>query len=316
MRHRPPTRRGLRVPIVCCILALAFMSLGTPGEGIVRSLVRDASRPGLIAGERLRSWKHAIDLTRWPWTTEGPQEARSLPATDQGDVLQAEIRRLRFELAQEREKLASFQTSLGPIRWPAQPAAGVARISARVLLPESRVSQAGGLLLSAGATSGIETSELAVAPVVMTAGEQIPERATILAGATVVGKTDQVGAWTSTVLSVFDPAFRAHVRLVREGTMGPVLGEQGVLEGDGDRGCVVKYVPSTAAVEVGDHVYSFDPTGRIPQPLYYGQVDRAELHPEAPHWQIHVRPAMQLDRLSEVQVLIESPLMPELAVDQ
>ncbi len=200
----------------------------------------------------------------------------------------------------------------------AQSAHGVKLIPTRVLLPESRFSQAGGIVLSAGATAGIDANRVAVEQVVLNAGggEGIPRCATVLAGATVVGKTAEIGVWTSTLLPVYDRQFRAHVRLVRQGTAGTVMGEQGVLEGDGNSGCLVKYVPSTAAVEIGDYVYSFDPTGRIPQPLYYGQVDRAELRPEAPHWAIHVRPAVDLAKLSEVQVLIEDSPIPELAVDQ
>jgi rod shape-determining protein MreC len=194
----------------------------------------------------------------------------------------------------------------------------VRRIPTRVLLPESHFSQAGGIVLSAGAAAGIDSNRLTVEEVVLNAGggEGIPRRATVLAGATVVGKTAEVGAWTATLLPVDDRQFRAHVRLVRQGAAGTVMGEQGVLEGDGNSGCLVKYVPSNAAVEVGDHVYSFDPTGRIPQPLYYGQVDRAELRPEAPHWDIHVRPAVDLAKLTEVQVLVEDSPIPELAVDQ
>jgi cell shape-determining protein MreC len=293
------------------------MSLGSRGESSVRSLIRDVSVPGFVAGERLRQWRADLDMTRWPWTQERTRVAVSARTERHDDAALAELRRLRFELAQQREKLAGFQDSLGPIHASAQSAHGVKRISTRVLLPESRFSQAGGIVLSAGATAGIDSNRLAVEEVVLNAGgEGIPRRATVLAGATVVGKTAEIGAWTSTLLAVYDPQFRAHVRLVRQGTAGTVMGEQGVLEGDGSSGCLVKYVPSNVAVEVGDHVYSFDPTGRIPQPLYYGQVDRAELRPEAPHWDIHVRPAVDLAKLSEVQVLIEDSPIPELAVDQ
>jgi len=222
---------------------------------------------------------------------------------------------MRFELAQEREKLARFEDLLGPVHWPAQTAHGIRRIAARVLRPENPASRAGGIVLATGAAAGIDSNRIAVESVVLdTGGEDLPHRATVLAGATVVGKIEQVGAWSSTLLPVYGAEFRAHVRLVRQGHAGTVMGEQGVLEGDGISGCLVKYVPSTASVEIGDHVYSFDPTGHVSQPLYYGEVDRAELRPEAPHWEIHVRPAVNFAQLSEVHVLIEDSPVPELAV--
>ena len=69
-----------------------------------------------------------------------------------------------------------------------------------------------------------------------------------LAGAAVVGRTAEVGAWTSTLLPVTHRDFRAHVALIRETESGPVEGEEGILEGDGRGRCRMRYVPSTATV--------------------------------------------------------------------
>lgn len=155
------------------------------------------------------------------------------------------------------------------------------------------------------------TGQLAVEPPILTAGAETgtPGGAVVLAGAAVVGRIDEVGVWTSTLLPVTHPEFRAHVWIVRASADGPESGEQGILEGDGHGGCVVRYVPSTAAVAVGDHVYSYDPTGRMPQPLYYGRIDHAELPEGAPHWEIRVRPAAEPAAFAEVHVLV--PTTPE-----
>jgi cell shape-determining protein MreC len=291
------------------------MSLGPGGESRVRSVIRDASLPGLLAGEQLRQWKSSLDLRRWPWTRDTAGEACLLADAPRDDADLIELQRLRYQLAEERAKLASLQTSLGPLA--PSPQGSIKRISARLLFPERSSCRAGGLIAAAGNAAGIESNAIAVEPVIVSDGQNaLPRRSTVLAGAAVVGKTEDVGAWTSTIVAINDLGFRAHVRLVRQHDSGTVMGEQGVLEGDGRDGCVVKYVPSTAAVEVGDHVYSCDPTGRIPQPLYYGQIVRAELRPGAPHWEIHVRPAVNLAELSEVQVLLEDSPVPQLASDR
>jgi cell shape-determining protein MreC len=314
-RFRQTTPSALRGPIACCALALVAMSLGTEGESCVRSVVRDASLPGLLAGEHLRQWRSRLDLTRWPWTQEIADETGRTEDAPRDDAVLIEIRRLRYELAEERAKLAALQASLGPLA--TSPHESIKRVSARLLFPKRRSCRAGGLIVGAGGAAGIESDTIALEPIVLSDGQNaVPRRSTVLAGAAVVGKTEDVGAWTSKIVAVSDPGFRAHVRLVRQHHYGVVMGEQGVLEGDGRDGCVVKYVPSTAAVEVGDHVYSCDPTGRIPQPLYYGQIVRAALRPGAPHWEIRVRPAVNLAELSEVQVLLEDSPVPQLAADQ
>jgi hypothetical protein len=102
---------------------------------------------------------------------------------------------------------------------------------------------------------------------------------------------------------VTSPEFRAHVRIVHMTAEGPIFGDEGMIEGDGRGGCTVRYVPSTAAVAVGDHVYSHDVTGRVPQPLYYGQIERAVLRDGAPHWDIGVRPAAEPKAFTELHVL-------------
>jgi hypothetical protein len=218
-----------------------------------------------------------------------------------------ELRRLRAEVADLKRSFAAFDASLGPITAgdaASDPTAGVERIAARMLDAPSG-TEPGGLIVAAGAVSGVTAARPVVAPVAVSAGTRdgVPAGATVLAGAAVLGRTDEVGALTSTVLPVTSPAFRSHVWIVRVTDRGPAFGEEGVLEGDGRGGCVVKYVASTEAVAVGDHVYSHDPTGRIPQPLYYGRIDRAELRDGAPHWDIHLRPAADAGRVGVVHVL-------------
>lgn len=312
MRRRTDDRPSLRGPIACCLLAVAALSLGPKGEAAVRAAVRDVAKPGFLLAGGLESALGRIDPGRWPWTAGGrPAEVpvTHLAATEA--VQEVELRRLRAELAILRHQLASIEASLGPIgRSEADSRSLVERIPARVLNTADASVGPGGLIVSSGAAAGVEPGQPAVSAVVLAAGEAagVSGDAAVLAGAVVVGRTDEVGEWASTVVPVTAPEFRAHVRLVRESADGPVLGEEGLLEGDGRGGCVVKYVPSTAAVTIGDHVYSHDPSGRIPQPLYFGRIESASLRDGAPHWEMRVRPAADLSSLAEVHVLRPRPL--------
>lgn len=308
MRRRAADSPSLRGPVACCLLAVVALSLGPAAESSVRSAVRDAARPGFLLARRLSEVTERLDLARWPWTKAAPIAASPSGQPQVIDTAsELELRRLRAEVADLKHTLAAFDASLGPIKTvdaASDPAAGVERIAARVLDAASG-NEAGGLIVSAGISSGVAPARPVVAPVEVSAGKRdgVPEGATVLAGAAVLGRTDEVGTLTSMVLPVTASAFRAHVWIVRTTGRGPAFGEEGVLEGDGRGGCVVKYVPSTEAVAVGDHVYSHDPTGRIPQPLYYGRIDRAELRDGAPHWDIHVRPAADARRVGVVHVL-------------
>jgi cell shape-determining protein MreC len=308
MRRRSADSPSLRGPVACCLLAVVALSLGPSAESAVRSAVRDAVRPGYLLANRLSAATDRFDIRRWPWTTSLPREhdavGQATEPLDTADVL--ELRRLRAELADAKRALAAFDASLGPVRAGGSAGAthGVERIAARVLDAQPGTA-AGGLILAAGTAHGAAPGRPVVAPLTLAAGEGDGVRAgaTVLAGAAVLGRTDEVGAITATVLPVTAPEFRAHVWIVRAAEGGPTFGDDGVLEGDGRGGCVVKYVPSTAAVAVGDHVYSRDPTGRLPQPLYYGRVDRVQLRDGAPHWDIHVHPAGDVSRHGVVHVL-------------
>ncbi len=298
---------SLRGPIACCLLAVGALSLGPTGEAAVRSAVRDAARPGFRLAKEIDARRSSLDLSRWPWSGVAPVLAVSTHEPPRDPASELQLRRLRAELASARDDLRSFSASLGPIGRVAASdgtPTDVERIPARVLNSSDASVRPGGVIVEAGATDGVETGQPAVA-FTLAVGEAdgVTADAAVLTGAAVLGRIDEVGAWTATVIPVTAPAFRGHVRIVRETTDGPVFGEEGLLEGDGRDGCVVKYVPSTAAVSVGDHVYSHDPSGQIPQPLYFGRIEAAALAEGAPHWEIRVRPAADISKLSQVHVL-------------
>ena len=118
-----------------------------------------------------------------------------------------------------------------------------------------------------------------------------------------MGRISRVGRWTSTLQPLTDTRFRGLARLARPGDDRPVFSTRGMLEGTGDGFCRLTLVPATAAVAIGDVVYTDGRDQPDAWPMVYGTVVRAELPEDAPHWDIRIRPAINLDELGHVEVL-------------
>lgn len=125
----------------------------------------------------------------------------------------------------------------------------------------------------------------------------------VFTGRCVVGKVGQVGRWTSTIIPVTDPEYSGRAQLVRATTQGTVLGAEGVITGDGEGTCLLKYVPGTEPVAVGDVVYTPVGHSSLPVPMHYGTVIEATLTDRAQDWTIVVAPAERLQQARRVQVL-------------
>ena len=306
MRRATDDAPRLRVPVACCVAAVVALSLGPTGEAAVRAGVRDLAKPGFLCVRWIALNARPWDFGRWPWTAAATVSINAPTAGGASPEIDREVRALRAELAETRRRFEELDASLGPVRSATSGAqAGVARVRARLLS-----DAADNWLVSAGRSADVAADLPVVEPLpVAAAGEAdgVAAGNEILAGAAVVGRIDEAGVWASTVRPITDPAFRAYVRIVRESGGTTAAGDDGVLEGDGRGGCVVKYVASTAAVATGDHVYSRDPSGRLPRPLYYGRIERAELRDGAPYWDLRVRPAVDPATLAEVTILRPVP---------
>ncbi len=125
----------------------------------------------------------------------------------------------------------------------------------------------------------------------------------VFAGRCVVGKVGQVGRWTSTIIPVTDPEYSGRAQLVRSTEQGAVLGAEGVITGDGEGRCLLKYVPGTEPVAVGDVVYTPVGHSNLPVPMHYGTVIKATLTNQAQDWTIVIAPAETVDGTRKVQVL-------------
>jgi cell shape-determining protein MreC len=123
------------------------------------------------------------------------------------------------------------------------------------------------------------------------------------AGRRVAGRISRVGRWTSTLQPLTDTRFRGLARLARPGRDQPVFSTRGMLEGTGDGFCRLTLVPATAAVAIGDVVYTDGRDQPDAWPMVYGTVVQAELSDGAPHWDIRIRPAIDLGKLKQLDVL-------------
>ncbi len=80
---------------------------------------------------------------------------------------------------------------------------------------------------------------------------------------------------------------------------------QGILQGAGPEGCVLKYVPSSGDVQAGDEVITSGLVGIFPKGFLLGTVSRVEKEKTGLFQKIVVKPAVDPALLEEVMVLLE-----------
>ncbi|HPC03377.1 MAG TPA: rod shape-determining protein MreC [Syntrophales bacterium] len=79
---------------------------------------------------------------------------------------------------------------------------------------------------------------------------------------------------------------------------------QGILQGAGPEGCVLKYVPSSGDVQAGDEVITSGLVGIFPKGFLLGTVSRVEKEKTGLFQKIVVKPAVDPALLEEVMVLL------------
>jgi hypothetical protein len=213
------------------------------------------------------------------------------------------------ELRAERDALAAQLA----VQWPDTRAATEAETSslvqsqliiARVLGRQAQASLAPADLLEIGLSSGVAPWALVTdvpvtdapasdAPMVFDAGEGAGLAAGQLAftGRRVLGRIGAVGLRTSTLKRVSDLGYRDLVAVAHLAEGALQVTATGVLEGAGDGLCRIRHVEVSRPVDVGDYILTAETEGLLPQPLFYGQIIRAERQPDSPHWELWMTPA-------------------------
>lgn len=290
-------------PTVCLAIGLALAALPDRLDNAIRSCVVDLARPGQQAvsdaTEQLASWR--------PFANHSPSTTG-----EQGklEVARLEIQRLRLA----NMKLAGMASSPDPTaaanRAPVPPLVHPPLITTdlvavRVLGRETIQEWLAGRILDRG--HGLAQDSLVVEPGHSTLDlgidSKLAQGQPAYSGRRVVGRISRVGRWTSTLQPVTDTRFRGLARLARVGQDRPIYSTRGMLEGTGDGFCRLTLVPATAAVSIGDTVFTDGRDQPDDWPMVYGTVVQARLPGEAPHWEIRVRPAADLNELKQVEVL-------------
>lgn len=232
---------------------------------------------------------------------------------------------LADQLAAEQERSRALQTRLAQLTERYVSDDEITRASAksdRLLLP-SLVEVAilgdtlseqwrAGKFLDQGAKNGLRENELVVSTrksqrTLIDFGEDasISTEDALLLGRYVIGKVENVGKWTSTVLLVTDSHYRGRAQLIRKTDDGQfVFGEaRGILKGQGGPLCKLEGIPAESSVHIHDAVYTAERDGILPTPLYYGEVVEATLGQHDREWTVLVRPVPLPTSLTKVQVL-------------
>jgi rod shape-determining protein MreC len=113
----------------------------------------------------------------------------------------------------------------------------------------------------------------------------------------VVGKVTRVSSSSSVVLLVVDRNSAVDCFVQRSRT-------RGILEGEGEGRCYLRYVSRTEDIQVGDHIVTSGLEGIFPKGLSLGEVVTVEKKPYGLFQEIEVMPSADLGRLEEVMVIV------------
>ena len=289
------------------LIGLGLSQLPSRWSDPIRAGVFDAARPGQLVVAFL---SHGIAA----WQPDGfspPDQHRQ----HELDAMRLEVRRLRLANARLTERSPGDSAHLGSL--PGTAAGDVPTVplgppllvsdlvGARILGRETIEAWQAGRILDRG--HGLALGDLVLEPGQPTLDQGrdsgLARGQPAYPGRRVAGRVSRVGRWTATLQVLTNRRFRGLARLAHPGRDRPVFTSQGMLEGTGDSLCRLTLVRETAAVMEGDLVYTAGRDSQFPWPMLYGTVVRAELPVGAPHWEILVRPALDITRLEQVEVL-------------
>jgi cell shape-determining protein MreC len=311
-------------PHVIAAAVLSSAALGlllAPPElsDAIRVAVHDATQPGQrVAARVVRETEDVLARFR---RDDGGTEVKWLHM--QVDLWKLRARRLALEAATLREQIDRLDET-GPPPLPVaatEPLTSTELIPASVLGTEHAREWRAGRFIDKGTLDGVPEFAL-----VLEATEPVLDQGTssglepgqpVYAGRCVVGRIAHAGRWMSTVQPVTHPEYRGYAQVVsrppadlaaeereflaagefaqilQRTVTGSVFGPRGILEGTGEPLCRLKILDATAAIEVGDDVYTGERDGTLPFPMYYGKIVSAQLDPQSLTWDIRVEPAVQ-----------------------
>jgi rod shape-determining protein MreC len=264
--------RGRRVLTALLVPLAAFVSVAISGRQVPGSGPLEAVAATVLAP--LQSG--AVSALSWFAGFGGFLPGAGLRR--ENEELRREVERLRREVQENREQVAAAE-----------------RLE-RML--DFRTKSA--FAMTAASVIGHDTSGL-YRTVLIDRGsaDGVAHQLAVLSPDGVVGRVIKVFPHSALVLLVTDRSsgIDAIVQRTRD---------QGVVQGGGGGGCVLKYLDRSAEVEVGDLVVTSGMGGRFPKGVLIGQVSGINQGGDL-FQSVDVRPSAGLDRLEEVWVVTGNP---------
>lgn len=295
----------LPATILLSLLGLGFTLLPQDWSDALRRTVLDASRPGQRIARGVVSRAAELPLL----------SLHAVPAANRPEEVEVELRELQeryrhlqIECALVREQMQGIAAAPPVASRRSSEALIVSELVHAEILGEQTAAQwRAGRFLDAGSASGLRESALVLRderPLIdRGADADLSPEQPVIAGLCVVGRTANVGRWTSTLQLITDPEYRGWAQIVKNTERGPVFAAEGILAGEGRPLCRLLRIRATEAVSVGDDVYTSGREGLRSQPMYYGRIVRAELQAGAAEWSLQVEPALDPTQLRTVQIL-------------
>lgn len=204
----------------------------------------------------------------------------------------ADIGRLRVENTRLREGVERLSSEISRLREQAQATQRLERLlEFRRQLP--------GRAIGARVIGRDSSQWFAVIVVDRGSRDGVRRNDTVVAADGLVGRVLAVGPTTSQVLLISDA--RSAVGVILQQSR-----EAGVAEGQGQASLRLKYLSRSREIPVGEVVVTAGQAGVFPRGLPVGTVASLVREQGALHQEAHVRPAVDLDHLEEVLILIES----------
>jgi rod shape-determining protein MreC len=123
----------------------------------------------------------------------------------------------------------------------------------------------------------------------------------VMADDSIIGTVCKVDNRTARVRLINDPASQIAVKIER-------LSKDRILQGAGGNCAKVKLLPTKYKIEVGEVVYAQKKPGFLSTPVIVGTVGQCESNKDNPLlWDITVKPACDIENLTEVTVIVMNP---------
>ncbi len=125
--------------------------------------------------------------------------------------------------------------------------------------------------------------------------DNIEKNMPVMTARGIVGITQNVGAYSTRVITILNPNCKAGVSVGKNSV-------RGVMQGKGNY-CIIKYISVEENIEVGNRVYTSEGGGIYPEGIKVGKVFRIDKNPHDIFQLVYVLPYVNIQNLDRVAVI-------------